>query len=123
MNQAWVPGKVPYKGESWEGYHLRWEHFGIEVSRCTEAADPDNSGTVAPAVHNGRDPQKLRCLRKKVILHRPGEVVDEFPDNETAIQLLMASCHIPGVCGMLPKNVGGKHLSSIELGPVLCVNP
>ena len=37
-----------------------------------------------------------------------GEVVDEFPDNEKAIELLMASCHIPGICGVLPKKIDGK---------------
>ncbi|CAE7589219.1 CRP1 [Symbiodinium pilosum] len=55
---------------------------------------------------------RLRILITRALLRPPfimGEVVDEFPDNETAIQLLMASCHIPGVCGMLPKNVGGKY--------------
>jgi len=39
-------------------------------------------------------------------------VVDEFPDNETAIELLMASCHIPGICGVFPKVVKGKSLGA-----------
>lgn len=55
---------------------------------------------------------RLRILITRALFRPPfimGEVVDEFPDNETAIQLLMASCHIPGICGVLPKNVGGKY--------------
>lgn len=39
-------------------------------------------------------------------------MVDEFPDNETAIELLMASCHIPGICGVFPKVVKGKSLGA-----------
>ncbi|CAE7717507.1 unnamed protein product [Symbiodinium necroappetens] len=55
---------------------------------------------------------RLRILITRALFRPPfimGEVVDEFPDNETAIQLLMASCHIPGIGGVLPKNVGGKY--------------
>jgi len=55
---------------------------------------------------------RLRILVTRALLKPPffmGEVVDEFPDNETAIKLLMASCHIPGICGILPKVVGGKY--------------
>ncbi|CAE7531917.1 PPR10 [Symbiodinium natans] len=55
---------------------------------------------------------RLRILITRALFRPPfimGEVVDEFPDNETAIQLLMASCHIPGICGVLPKNIGGKY--------------
>lgn len=54
---------------------------------------------------------RLRILMTRALLKPPffmGEVVDEFPDNETAIELLMASCHIPGICGVFPKVVKGK---------------
>jgi len=55
---------------------------------------------------------RLRILITRVLFRPPffmGEVVDEFPDNETAIQFLLASCHIPVVFGVLPKVVEGKY--------------
>eukprot|EP00931_Biecheleriopsis_adriatica_P005558 TRINITY_DN107058_c0_g1_i1.p1 TRINITY_DN107058_c0_g1~~TRINITY_DN107058_c0_g1_i1.p1 ORF type:complete len:729 (-),score=133.62 TRINITY_DN107058_c0_g1_i1:96-2225(-) len=55
---------------------------------------------------------RLRILITRVLFRPPffmGEVVDDFPDNESAIQLLLASCHIPIVFGILPKKVSGKY--------------
>ncbi|CAK8987968.1 unnamed protein product [Durusdinium trenchii] len=55
---------------------------------------------------------RLRILVTRALWRPPfimGEVVDEFPDNETAIQLLMASCHIPAICGFFPKKIGDKY--------------
>ncbi|CAJ1350882.1 unnamed protein product [Effrenium voratum] len=55
---------------------------------------------------------RLRILITRVLFQPPffmGEVVDDFPDNETAIKLLMASCHIPLIFGVLPKVIGGKY--------------
>lgn len=55
--------------------------------------------------------QRLRILVTRVLLRPPffmGEVVDEFPDNETATQWLLASCHIPVIFGLLPFRVDGK---------------
>jgi len=55
---------------------------------------------------------RLRVLVTRVLFRPPfimGEVVDEFPDNETSIQYLLASCHIPMVFGFLPKVVDEKY--------------
>ena len=80
-----------------------------------QAKDSDHSSAISSAIHNGPDPHSfaLSVGVGSFMQSCEGEVVDEFPDNETAIQLLMASCHIPGICGVLPKNVGGKLLSCI----------
>eukprot|EP00927_Polykrikos_kofoidii_P061747 TRINITY_DN56582_c0_g1_i1.p1 TRINITY_DN56582_c0_g1~~TRINITY_DN56582_c0_g1_i1.p1 ORF type:complete len:732 (+),score=106.26 TRINITY_DN56582_c0_g1_i1:161-2197(+) len=55
--------------------------------------------------------QRLRILVTRVLLRPPffmGEVVDEFPDNETATQWLLASCHVPIALGIMPFRVDGK---------------
>lgn len=55
---------------------------------------------------------RLRILVTRIFFRPPffmGEVVDRFPDNESAIQLLLASCHIPIISGVLPYKVEGKY--------------
>eukprot|EP00933_Yihiella_yeosuensis_P081053 TRINITY_DN94593_c0_g1_i1.p1 TRINITY_DN94593_c0_g1~~TRINITY_DN94593_c0_g1_i1.p1 ORF type:complete len:729 (+),score=117.19 TRINITY_DN94593_c0_g1_i1:324-2189(+) len=55
---------------------------------------------------------RLRILVTRMLNRPPffmGEVVDKYPDNETAIQLILASCHIPGIFGILPYKVGNSY--------------
>merc|ERR1712113_512740 len=35
-----------------------------------------------------------------------GEVADSYPNNETAIDILRASCHVPLLAGIFPRRVG-----------------
>lgn len=52
---------------------------------------------------------RLRVLLTRVSPFPPfvmGEVVDRFPDNETCIATLVASCHVPFFAGILPRRVG-----------------
>lgn len=55
---------------------------------------------------------RLRVLVTRVSLRPPfvmGEVIDWFPDNETAIQSLCASCHVPLMAGLLPYKIGQRY--------------
>lgn len=55
---------------------------------------------------------RLRVLLTRVRLRPPfvtGEVVQNFPDQETSINLLCASCHVPVAAGILPRRVGDRY--------------
>mmetsp|Transcript_85676 Transcript_85676/g.141932 ORF Transcript_85676/g.141932 Transcript_85676/m.141932 type:complete len:659 (-) Transcript_85676:227-2203(-) len=65
---------------------------------------------VYPGAHK-RVGRRLRVLLTRVAAQPPflmGEVMEDFPDNETAIEALCASCHVPVLAGVLPRRVG-KH--------------
>jgi len=59
---------------------------------------------------------KNLCGRVRVLLTRvskqppfvTGEIVDQFPDNETARQTLRASCHVPFAAGVRPYQIGNR---------------
>lgn len=51
----------------------------------------------------------LRVLLTRVQARPPfvmGEVADYFPDNDIAVEILCASCHVPFVAGVLPVRIG-----------------
>eukprot|EP00428_Durinskia_dybowskii_P044281 CAMPEP_0170350142 /NCGR_PEP_ID=MMETSP0116_2-20130129/76365_1 /TAXON_ID=400756 /ORGANISM="Durinskia baltica, Strain CSIRO CS-38" /LENGTH=472 /DNA_ID=CAMNT_0010604033 /DNA_START=87 /DNA_END=1502 /DNA_ORIENTATION=- len=55
---------------------------------------------------------RVRVLLTRVTTTPPfvmGEVADSFPDNETAVDILCASCHVPFVAGLLPKKIGDRY--------------
>eukprot|EP00929_Paragymnodinium_shiwhaense_P054769 TRINITY_DN27447_c0_g1_i1.p1 TRINITY_DN27447_c0_g1~~TRINITY_DN27447_c0_g1_i1.p1 ORF type:complete len:727 (+),score=42.26 TRINITY_DN27447_c0_g1_i1:117-2183(+) len=55
---------------------------------------------------------RIRVLLTRVTLSFPfvmGEVADAFEDNETAVQTLCASCHVPVVAGVLPLRVRDRY--------------
>ncbi|CAJ1424931.1 unnamed protein product [Effrenium voratum] len=54
---------------------------------------------------------RMRVLLTRITRTPPcvqGEVIDKFPDNETAIQVLCASCHVPLFAGLLPRRICGR---------------
>lgn len=54
---------------------------------------------------------RVRVLLTRVCCQPPfimGEVADSYPDNETAVDILVASCHVPVVAGLLPRRVGDR---------------
>lgn len=56
---------------------------------------------------NGR----MRVLLTRISRTPPfvqGEVIDQFTDNETAIQVLCASCHVPLFAGLWPRQICGR---------------
>lgn len=55
--------------------------------------------------------RSVRVLLTRVSLSPPfvmGEIADHFPDLETSVQILCASCHVPLVAGLLPKKIGRR---------------
>jgi len=55
---------------------------------------------------------RIRVLLTRVSTRPPfvtGEVVDQFPDNETALKTLCASCHVPFLAGVLPTRIGNRY--------------
>lgn len=55
---------------------------------------------------------RMRVLLTRVMQHPPfvqGEVIDKFPDNETVIQTLCASCHVPLFAGLFPRRIFGRY--------------
>merc|ERR1712232_1529736 len=60
--------------------------------------------------------ERLLSLRLRVLVTRVtwvppfvmGEVIDWFPDIETSVQSLCASCHAPFFAGILPYRVGRR---------------
>jgi len=53
---------------------------------------------------------RLRVLLTRISWQPPfvmGEVVDQFPDNDTALDTLCASCHVPLMAGILPYPIRG----------------
>eukprot|EP00434_Breviolum_minutum_P009508 symbB.v1.2.008371.t1/scaffold521.1/size192847/3 len=57
---------------------------------------------------NGR----MRVLLTRITRTPPfvqGEVIDQFVDNETTIQALCASCHVPLFAGLLPRQISGRY--------------
>lgn len=56
---------------------------------------------------NGR----MRVLLTRITRTPPfvqGEVINQFSDNETTIQVLCASCHVPLFAGLLPRCIAGR---------------
>jgi len=54
----------------------------------------------------------IRVLLTRVSTRPPfvmGEVADSFSDNDTSIQKICASCHVPFVAGIVPKSIGGRY--------------
>jgi elongation of very long chain fatty acids protein 4 len=73
---------------------------------CVEEALRKYKFDEAPRALTGR----LRILVTRALPKPPfimAEVVDKYPDNETAIQWLLASCHVPLFFGILPYRFNG----------------
>jgi len=55
---------------------------------------------------------RVRILLTRVTRKPPfimGEIAEHYPDNDTAVQILCASCHVPMVAGILPRKVGDRY--------------
>mmetsp|Transcript_41901 Transcript_41901/g.89950 ORF Transcript_41901/g.89950 Transcript_41901/m.89950 type:complete len:769 (+) Transcript_41901:188-2494(+) len=55
---------------------------------------------------------RVRILLTRVTARPPfvlGEVAEHYPDNETAVEILCASCHVPFVAGIRPRKIGERY--------------
>lgn len=69
-------------------HHFKYEGAHLRLSKC------------------------VRCLLTRITLFPPfamGEVADHFKDLQTAIDICVASCHVPILAGVCPRRIGGRY--------------